>query len=81
MCGADVWNLLAGNTDGIQVVDAGFGKLLKDESEDVACEWLRVPANWQEWTGGRMSASRKRILVVFVVGVSNCPTGDSVLLI
>ena len=62
LCRADVWNLLAGNTDGIQVVDAGFGKLVKDESEDIACEWLRVPANWQEWTGGRISAGRKRIL-------------------
>ena len=62
MCSADVWNLLAGNTDGIQVIDAGFGKLVKDEAEDVACDWLRVPANWEEWTGCRISASRKRIL-------------------
>ena len=62
MCSADVWNLLAGNTDGIQVIDAGFGKLVKDEAEDVACEWLRVPANWEEWTGCSMSASRKRVL-------------------
>ena len=62
LCSADVWNLLAGNTDGIQVVDAGLGKLVKDESEDIACEWLRLPANWEEWTGGRMPASRKRIL-------------------
>ena len=60
---ADVWNLLANNTDEIQVVDAGFGKLIKTEAEAVADEWLQVEENWAEWTGPRISASRKRIIM------------------
>ena len=62
MCGADMWNLLAGNTDEIQVVDAGFGKLVKDETEEILTDWLKVEANWEEWMNGRMTASRKRVL-------------------
>ena len=62
-CSADVWNLLANNTDEIQVVDAGFGKLIKTEAEAVADEWLQVEENWAEWTGPRISASRKRIIM------------------
>ena len=63
MCSCDVWNLLAGNTDEIQVVDAGFGKLVKDLAEDEACDWMNIEANWLEWTGPRITASRKRILI------------------
>ena len=63
MCSCDVWNLLAGNTDEIQVVDAGLGKLVKDFAEDEACEWMGVDENWAEWTGPRITASRKRILL------------------
>ena len=63
MCSCDVWNLLAGNTDEIQVVDAGLGKLVKDIAEDEACEWMGVDENWAEWTGPRITASRKRILL------------------
>ena len=50
MCSCDVWNLLAGNTDEIQVVDAGLGKLVKDIAEDEACDWMGVEENWNERT-------------------------------
>lgn len=61
---ADVWNLLAGNTDEIQVVDAGLGAYVKRHAEGVMNEWLAVEENWQEWAEkGCLSASRKRILL------------------
>ena len=63
MCSCDIWNLLAGNTDEIQVIAAGFGKLVKQLAEDIACDWLGIDANWAEWTGPRITASRKRILL------------------
>ena len=63
VCSCDVWNLLAGNTDEIQVVDAGLGKLVKDLAENEACDWMGVDENWAEWTGPRITASRKRILL------------------
>ena len=62
MCKADVWNLLSGNTDEIQVVDHGFGASLKREAEEVQTEWLKQPENYKEWIGGRMSASRRRVM-------------------
>ena len=63
LCSCDVWNLLAGNTDEIQVVDAGFGKLVKHLAEEEACDWMGIDDNWAEWTGPRITASRKRILL------------------
>ena len=63
LCNADFWSLLAGNTDEIQVVDAGFGKLVKAETEEVLTDWLKDDTNYEEWIGGRMSASRKRIMM------------------
>lgn len=61
-CNAEVWNLLAQCTDEIQVVDAGFGALIKRHTEEVQMEWLQIEENWAEWTGSDMSASRRRIL-------------------
>ena len=61
-CSCDVWNLLAGCTDEIQVVDAGFGALVKRNTEEVQQQWLHVDENWAEWTGANLSASRKRVL-------------------
>ena len=63
ICKADVINLLAGCTDEIQVVDAGFGALVKRHTEDVQMDWLQVDANWEEWTGANLTASRRRILI------------------
>ena len=63
LCSADFWSLLANNTDEIQVVDAGFGKLVKFETEEIVTDWLKDDTNFEEWQGGRMSASRKRILM------------------
>ena len=62
-CRADFWSLLANNTDEIQVVDAGFGKLTKGETEEVLTDWLKEEKNYEERIAGRMSASRKRILM------------------
>ena len=64
ICCCDFWSLLAGNTDEIQVVDAGFGKLVKSETEEVVTVWLQDEVNFAEWQGGRISASRKRVLLV-----------------
>ena len=68
LCGADVWNLLAGNTDEIQVVDAGFGALVKRFTEEEQQDWLNVDKNWDEWTGATLTASRKRILMTHWYG-------------
>ena len=62
MCNADVWNLLPENTDEIQVVDHGLGASVKREAEQVQSEWLQNEDNWAEWTSGRLSASRRRVL-------------------
>ena len=67
-CSADLWNLLAGCTDEIQVVDAGFGALTKRCTEDVQMEWLQCNRNWAEWTGPNLSASRKRVLCTLWYG-------------
>ena len=42
LCGCDVWNLLAGNTDEIQVVDDGVGAQIKFEHDDIHTAWLKV---------------------------------------
>ena len=68
LCGADVWNLLAGCTDEIQVVDAGFGALTKRCTEEVQMEWMHDDENWAEWTGDNLSASRKRVLMTHWYG-------------
>ena len=54
--------LWTGCTDEIQVVDAGFGALVKRHTEDVQMEWLQNDDNFKEWTGKNLSASRKRVL-------------------
>ena len=67
-CNAVVWNLLAGCTDEIQVVDAGFGALTKRKTEEVQQEWLQDDENWAEWTGANLSASRRRVLMTHWYG-------------
>ena len=62
-CNCDLHLLIAGCTDEIQVVDAGFGALIKHHAQDVSDEWLGIDAHWEEWTSTRMSASRRRILL------------------
>ena len=54
--------LWTGCTDEIQVVDAGFGALVKRHTEDVQMEWIQNDDNFTEWTGKNLSASRKRVL-------------------
>ena len=39
-------NLLPGNTDEIQVVDAGFGRLIKHYANEEASDWLDDDTNW-----------------------------------
>jgi len=63
-----VWNLLAGCTDEIQVVDAGFGALVKRLTEEIQMEWLQNEDHWIEWTGKNLSASRRRVLVTHWYG-------------
>ena len=60
---ATVHNLLPGCTDEIQVVDDGFGALIKHHAQDVSDEWLMVDANWEEWTSTSLSASHRRVLL------------------
>ena len=62
--------LLAGNTDGLQPVDGGVGALLKHEQEEVFDEWLENDDNWNEWSGARIPASRKRGLLTQFYGVA-----------
>ena len=65
-----MWNLLAGCTDEIQVVDAGFGALTKRtrKTEEVQQEWLQDDGHWEEWTGKNLSASRRRVLCTHCYG-------------
>ena len=67
-CSATFWNLLAGCTDEIQVVDAGFGALVKRLAEQVQTEWFDVDENWAEWTASTLSASRRRVLMTIWYG-------------
>ena len=53
---------LYGCADEIQVVDAGFGALTKRKPEGAQPEWLQDDAHWEEWTGKKLSASRRRVL-------------------
>ena len=68
LCNCDVWNGCAGNTDEIQVVDAGVGALLKRKAEGIQTDWMAEDKNWEEWTGSTLSASRKRILLTHWYG-------------
>ena len=68
LCNADVFNGCAGNTDEIQVVDAGVGALLKRFSEGIQTEWLDDEANWKEWQEKSLPAGRKRILLTHWYG-------------
>ena len=61
--GATVHALLAGNTDEIQVVDAGFGACIKRHKEQVESEWLEIDENWARWSGGRLTAGERRVLM------------------
>jgi len=63
-----VHNLLAGCTDEIQVVDDGFGALIKFYAQDVSDEWLSIEENWQEWCSTSLSASRRRVLLTHWYG-------------
>lgn len=67
-CSCDVWNLLATCTDELQVVDAGLGALIKRFAEQEHQRWCMDEGNWKEWTGGGMSAGRKRILMTQIYG-------------
>ena len=44
-------------------MDRGVGSALKRECGEVQDEWLRIPENFKEWKEGRLSASRRRILL------------------
>ena len=55
-------NLLPGNTDEIQVVDAGFGHLIKHYANEAASEWLDDDENWDKWTSNNdLTASERRV--------------------
>ena len=61
-CNCYVHNLLPGNTDEIQVVDAGFGRLIKHYANEAASEWLDDDGNWDKWTSkDDLTASERRV--------------------
>ena len=67
-CSADVWNLLEGCTDMLQVVDKGLGAAIKKEAFEVQAEWLRVDKNYTEWRAATLPASRRRVLTTWWYG-------------
>jgi len=73
---ATLHNLLAGCTDEIQVVDDGFGALIKFYAQEVSDEWLMVDKNWEEWTKTSLSASRRRVLLTHWYGEGYCRACD-----
>ena len=59
-CNADVHNYIAGQTDELAAIDAGFGALIKRHYDDVLDEWLFASSNnLEEWTSSRIPASRR----------------------
>ena len=68
LCNCDVFNGCAGNTDEIQVVDAGVGALLKRFAEEIQTEWLDDDDNWNEWQEASLPAGRKRVLLTLWYG-------------
>lgn len=65
-CNAAVHCYVAGQTDEISGIDAGFGALVKTEFQEVLDEWIsdpERPQNWEEWSSARIPASRKRVLM------------------
>ena len=68
LCNCDVFNGCAGNTDEIQVVDAGVGALLKRFAEGIQTEWLDIDENWNEWQEASLPAGRKRVLMTHWYG-------------
>ena len=67
-CNATVHALVAGCTDEIQVVDAGFGALIKFYAQETSDEWLAIDENWAEWCDTRLSAGRRRVLLTHWYG-------------
>ena len=70
-CGTKVHNLLANQTDQLSAIDAGYGALIKSIKTRVQDDWLtdpKHPERWEEWTGERVSASRKRIMLTWWFG-------------
>ena len=57
-----------GNTDDIQVVDAGMGALLKRFADQIQQDWMAEDANFEEWTPTTLLAGRKRILMTHQYG-------------
>lgn len=70
LCRCEVWNLLAGCTDEVQVVDAGLGALIKRFAGEEHQRWSMDDANWEEWTGSTLTASRKRVLMTQFYGAA-----------
>ena len=68
LCDCDVFNGCSGNTDEIQVVDAGVGAFLKRFAEAIQTEWLDIDDNWNEWQEASLSAGRKRVLLTWWYG-------------
>jgi hypothetical protein len=59
-----LWNLLAGATDEIQVVDAGIGAELKRRIAEIQDIWLDNPEHLEQWVGSTpLTASDRRILM------------------
>jgi hypothetical protein len=63
-----VHNPLPGNTDEIQVADAGFGCLIKHYADEAASVWLDDDANWGKWTGADMAAGDRRVCTTLWYG-------------
>ena len=63
LCNCDVFNGCVGNTDEIQVVDAGVGGLLKRFAEEIQTQWLDTHDNWNEWQEASLCAGRTRVLL------------------
>jgi hypothetical protein len=59
---AFVYNLVAGCTDEIQPVDAGYGREIKRAYGAAMAKWLQNDANLDKWEEG-MTASERRILM------------------
>ena len=66
--GADLHFLPPGTTDTVQVIDAGIGRWLKLEMENVLDEWLEDSDNFTKWKAAKFSAAETRILLLFMVG-------------
>ena len=67
-CNTLAWYFPANNTDEVQPVDAGVGRMLKVEVGRQLDIWLGQADNLEKWESNKLTASDRRVLITQWVG-------------